>query len=323
MKNVEDIVKDLQKVRLSEVERAEMRMALDAHIRSKPLSLGVPSPLFHAEFFFRRHLMAMSFATLLLVSSGSALFAEQSLPGDVLYGLKRGVNEEVRGWFIDSPEDRALWQLSLAERRLSEIESLSEQNKLSDEVQTELSAEVDEYTQSALEEDPQDTMVTESFIMTTAEDVSNNTEASLMKTSLMVVDSEEGEVVVEPVLSSITEEDINRLGEQIKEEQKHIEENRPKNGQRPFIQAKGRLIIAEKMLFESRQALKLGNTDLAEELFLQSESSFSLVVPPSEEVLGEESAMEEAPVEEIIDEESNSSAEVREVPGQLKKKDNL
>jgi hypothetical protein len=322
MKNAEHLLKNLQRIRLSESERAKMRSVIDAQIRSNPLPTGNPLPFFHFEFFFQRHLIAMSFVALFFVSSGSAFFAEQSLPGDVLYGLKRGVNEEVRGWFADSPEDRALWQLSLAERRLSEIESLSEQNKLSDEVQMELSAEVDAYTQSALQED--------SETATDREAVSRSSTSSLDEVSLMVVSSEGGEEEEGEALKSapipVTEEDINQLAEQIKAEQKNIQEQRSKDEQRSFIRAKGRLLMAEKMVFESKQALKEGDIDIARELFLSAEVSFSLAIPPIREVVEEEPIVDDVPTEDISEEEAEgegviSPIETEEVSGEPVRED--
>ena len=65
-----------------------------------------------------------------LISGGVSYAAEGSLPGDLLYPVKLGVNEEVGAWAAFSAESSAHWEVKRAERRLEEAETLAAQGNL-------------------------------------------------------------------------------------------------------------------------------------------------------------------------------------------------
>jgi len=64
--------------------------------------------------------------------------AEGSLPGDVLYPIKVGVNENVRGAIAVSAKSEAELEARLAGRRLEEAEKLATKEDLSVEITTEI-----------------------------------------------------------------------------------------------------------------------------------------------------------------------------------------
>ncbi|MFA5841905.1 MAG: DUF5667 domain-containing protein [Candidatus Paceibacterota bacterium] len=70
------------------------------------------------------------FAVLLLSGSSVIFAAERSVPGSILYGVKVDVIEPIRGKFVKTPEARAKWEVSKAERRLEEAEKLALGKKL-------------------------------------------------------------------------------------------------------------------------------------------------------------------------------------------------
>src|SRR5438552_3912642 len=61
-------------------------------------------------------------ALIMLASAGTALGAQNALPGDVLYPVKLHVNEKLETALASSPEAKALVSADLAERRLSEAD---------------------------------------------------------------------------------------------------------------------------------------------------------------------------------------------------------
>lgn len=71
-------------------------------------------------------------SVILLLGTTSA-FAEKSVPGSVLYGVKIFVNEPVAGVFAFTKEEKTEWKERLVERRLDEAKKLISENKL-DEV---------------------------------------------------------------------------------------------------------------------------------------------------------------------------------------------
>ena len=65
---------------------------------------------------------------LLLVGSGTIMAASSSLPGDTLYPIKTAT-EKVQGFFTLGNESKASFNIKLAQRRINELESLSDGNR--------------------------------------------------------------------------------------------------------------------------------------------------------------------------------------------------
>lgn len=83
-----------------------------------------------SHFFTAGKILAFALI-LVMVSGGTLAFAaENALPGDVLYPIKINVNEPIRGALAVTPEEKADWQATRVERRLSEISILSGRNAL-------------------------------------------------------------------------------------------------------------------------------------------------------------------------------------------------
>lgn len=74
--------------------------------------------------------MAVIAGAFVLVGSGAAYAAEQSIPGGIFYPLKISVVEPLRGRLAQTDEQKAEWEAQLAVRRLEEGEKLREQNEL-------------------------------------------------------------------------------------------------------------------------------------------------------------------------------------------------
>lgn len=81
---------------------------------------------------YKKFVPAFAIAAFLLLSGGVSLAAEQALPGDSLFNLKR-VNEQVLGFAAVSSEAKARLALEVSERRLQEAATLSVQGKLTTE----------------------------------------------------------------------------------------------------------------------------------------------------------------------------------------------
>jgi len=80
----------------------------------------------------RKFVPTLVMASLLLVTGGTSLFAENSLPGDYLYSLKVNINEKIQGLAAITPEAKAKFALEVTDRRLKEVALLSTQGKLDD-----------------------------------------------------------------------------------------------------------------------------------------------------------------------------------------------
>ncbi|MBI4134525.1 MAG: hypothetical protein HY471_00235 [Candidatus Sungbacteria bacterium] len=67
------------------------------------------------------------------LAGGTSAAAEKALPGDILYPVKVGINEEVRAAFAVSAEAKTDWESRRAERRLEEAAKLIEGKRLDSE----------------------------------------------------------------------------------------------------------------------------------------------------------------------------------------------
>ena len=88
----------------------------------------------------------------LLLSAGVSYSAESSLPGDMLYSVKTGVNERVSGWVAMSGEAESEHQANLAIRRLDEAEKLEAEGRLDIGLKSELESEFREHVKAADDE---------------------------------------------------------------------------------------------------------------------------------------------------------------------------
>ncbi len=76
---------------------------------------------------------------IVILSLGTtSAFAEKSVPGNLLYGIKIFVNEPVAGVFALTKEEKTEWKERLVERRLEEAKKLISENKLDEAFRLEL-----------------------------------------------------------------------------------------------------------------------------------------------------------------------------------------
>ena len=114
-----EIQEILNSVRLTEKEKAQMKSQLffRANIGGYSRRRGIRSPF----FFIMPTVPVAALAVVLLIVSSLARVA---LPGDGLYGFKRGVNEKVLGILAVSDEQKAKLETDLIARRYQEIEQV-------------------------------------------------------------------------------------------------------------------------------------------------------------------------------------------------------
>ena len=129
MDPLEHIVRATKDLHLTDVERVSLRRQLLAHMEEHPAL--TPSP--YLSFFFMHPALrsgAFALALVLMVGGGSALAAEGSLPGEILYPLKVNVVEPAIGALQFSAKAQADWQVNLIDRRLVETDELKAEENL-------------------------------------------------------------------------------------------------------------------------------------------------------------------------------------------------
>lgn len=135
-KRIEEFFARAPKVSLTADEKSAGREMLRSFMALRPVRSVAASPMlagFRRFYFGQAGKSAAVFATvlgLLLASAGVSYAAESAIPGDVLYPIKVGVNEEIRAALVVSTRDKADWEAERAERRLAEVETLASQGRL-------------------------------------------------------------------------------------------------------------------------------------------------------------------------------------------------
>src|SRR3989344_4193431 len=92
--------------------------------------------------------MTIALIIALLIGGGTSLVAEGTMPGDVLYPVKVGFNEEVRSLVAVSNEAQADWDARLAERRLEEAEKLAMEGKLNAEASASIESRFEDHVKA-------------------------------------------------------------------------------------------------------------------------------------------------------------------------------
>ena len=122
---------------LKEHEHASGRALLADHMHDHPAMapwyvriLDVSSVGLFAARMSSFRTVATALVLVLMLGSGTSYAAEGALPGDILYPVKKVVNEGVRGALAVSPQAQVAWQTERASRRLAEAETLVQNNNL-------------------------------------------------------------------------------------------------------------------------------------------------------------------------------------------------
>lgn len=273
MKQLDELKQHTNEIVLTQDEKSLMRKNILSFVKKYPLyTSSVVSP--YSTFFqaVKKHGYATSLVLIFCLFGVSSVSAEVTVPGDVLYGIKTGVNEKILGWFANSPDAKAEWQLALADRRLEESETLARENKLTPDIKTTLQHEFSDHTNKAL-----------------GQGVESNSSISSQDTSLQSEDNvrfgnQEGIHVSTLVrakvmmslqsttTSSISKEKIATLRDEVIRAKKSVERQK-KNlvHNKRFIRAKSTVLESQKLILDSEEALKSGDTDEALRLYTQAQ----------------------------------------------------
>lgn len=139
---------------MSDSEREQMKHTLSTYADLNPVEEGIPtySEVAPVQIWFARFIeskkaayVTVPLVTILFLGGGLSAAAHDALPGDTLYSVKVGFNEEVRGVLAFTDEAEAKWNAERAERRLEEAEVLAIRGELDAEKRTQLEEKFQEH----------------------------------------------------------------------------------------------------------------------------------------------------------------------------------
>lgn len=147
-----EIKKHTGKIRLSSVERRELRERIHSYMEYHPLPKqeGVLSGAYSSDTFTLFNftswpLRAVSGVFVLLVIV-VPFIAEKSVPGDVLYLVKTNVNESFQSTLKTSPYEKIEFETRLMEKRIAEARVLADEGRLTPEVETRIAKTVKDHS---------------------------------------------------------------------------------------------------------------------------------------------------------------------------------
>ena len=134
-----------QTLRLKASERRALRERLVSYMEYHPLpkAMKVPGKVADLTFDGEVKLVSLNWRRLaqytgallgVLVLSVSYL-AEKSIPGDALYAVKVGFNEELRSTLARSSYEKIVWETERLNRRIAEARLLASEGKLTEEAE--------------------------------------------------------------------------------------------------------------------------------------------------------------------------------------------
>ncbi len=152
-----DLKKYAEKIALKVSERHELRERILSYMEYHPLPKqilkreelegAIPSESFVRFHFnsFQTRIVGGIFIAFLIITP---FIAERSVPGDVLYLVKTGFNEQIQGQLANSPYEKIEFETKLMERRITEARLLASEGKLTEAVKTQIAETVKEHTEA-------------------------------------------------------------------------------------------------------------------------------------------------------------------------------
>lgn len=129
MKNIEDKLRKISKIRMTENERILMRSNILKFMENHIPENYIEKSKQHTHSFYIFRTSGIVFASFLLLFAGSYKVT-LAMPGDFLYSFKVNTIEEVRGAFIQSPQEKLLYSQSRVAKRIDEVITLVEAGDL-------------------------------------------------------------------------------------------------------------------------------------------------------------------------------------------------
>ncbi len=136
-------------IRMSHAEKTAMRAEI---FGVSGVEMPQKSPyLFDSFFTYNTRMVMAGLLLFVLLGSGTVSAAAQNaLPGDLLYPVKVSINERAEVALAPTSADKAAVQAQLAERRVTEAQTLASQGRLTAQTADTLSADFDAHAAQAL-----------------------------------------------------------------------------------------------------------------------------------------------------------------------------
>lgn len=118
-------LKNLKSVTLTEEEKGRIRAHAAYVIMNTPTNAPAIRSLFQRGMYHGLRIALSSFLFFIFIGGTVSAVADSALPGDPLYAFKLNVNEEVKGLFQKTPQEKVAYGAKRVENRVNEIKTLA------------------------------------------------------------------------------------------------------------------------------------------------------------------------------------------------------
>ncbi len=153
--------KKAQDIHLSVAEKRELKERVVSYMEYHPLpaslktsseNVSVAGQNFILFNFNKWRVLRWSGVMAMVFVVSVSYFAEKAVPGDTLYAVKVGFNEEVRGTLARGSYEKVVWETELLNRRIAEARLLADEGKLTEEVEASVVSAVKVHSDNARKE---------------------------------------------------------------------------------------------------------------------------------------------------------------------------
>lgn len=147
-----------KELKLSAAEKQDLRDRVVSYMEYHPVSQGVPQTRVVANESYRifnfdvTRAFQLTGSFVLILTLSISYLAEKAIPGDTLYAIKVGVNEELRSTLARGSYEKVVWETERLNRRISEARLLADEGRLTQEVEAQVAVAVKEHSDNARKE---------------------------------------------------------------------------------------------------------------------------------------------------------------------------
>lgn len=148
-----------KELKLSVAEKRDLRDRVVSYMEYHPVgaqvtthTVSVANETYNIFNFDASRFFKLAGAFVLVFTLSVSYLAERAVPGDTLYAVKIGFNEELRSTLVRGSYEKVVWETELLNRRISEARLLADTGRLTQEVEAQMATAVKQHSDSARRE---------------------------------------------------------------------------------------------------------------------------------------------------------------------------
>lgn len=204
-------LKSLKSISLSESEKGVIRSHVAYIMQQTPQPV---QSLFQRGVYHGLRIALSSFLFFIFIGGTVSAVADNALPGDPLYAFKLNVNEEVKGFFQKTPEEKVAYGAQRVENRVKEIKTLAESKTLTKAKQATVQKALNEHIKE-LSADLSTVTPTVALTATTNLEESLKANKLVLENTTDTTDKEAAILAVDGTIKQVSNQEVKILSKEI------------------------------------------------------------------------------------------------------------